>query len=396
MHDYLNPHRANTLYSVALIFASTPLAVIIFPILLVRVLMGRRVDLYELRIQGEFAWLVEHLERIRGSRSGNVAPVVVIRATFRHRGLAHLYRSHFRCLLFWTTGWSSLLAQSLLLQPKFVTNRIILHSRNYFSLDMAVDPISPTTRLLRLRDKTLGELGCRKSRYVTMAVFTSTREEQADNDYESKTFYRETTGLDLAESVDFLAANSVDVIMLGFPDTGKAHVPREIPRLSTFGEVGGFHEVALASGCLYFWADCVGAQWLRKPFKRWLLLTNLDKGLAGDKKYNLPQQDLDLWVSTLLRYVTPGGHILTLREMLSCEPGFGAVARGELSVIRNSPTDYVEAHREMLSRVNGTWVVDDQFGALQDRLKKIYSDFPNLHEVPISSSFLARHPYLLD
>jgi len=273
---------------------------------------------------------------------------------------------------------------------------MILDSRNYFTFEMAVEPLAPTRRLLRLRERTLTELGCSQSRYVTMAVFTSTKEEQADPEYASKTFSQETIGAELADSVDFLRATGVDVIMLGFPDSGKAHVPREIPRLSQFGEVGGLHEVALASGCLYFWSDYVGTQWLRKPFERWVLLTNVDKSIAGYKNYNLPQQELNLWISTLVRYITPGGHLLSLREILSLEKGYGAEARGELRVIRNSPEDLIAAHREMLSRADGTWVVDDRIGSLQDRLKSIFAEFPELHVLPISPSFLARYPYLLD
>lgn len=397
VHKYWSPYRKNTLYSVALMLLAAPLAVVVFPLLLVRSAVGRKVDLYELRIQNQFAWLVDHFERIRGSRGGDTAGVVVVvRSTFRHRGLAHLYRSQLRCLVLWSTGFSSLWAQVLLLQPGFLINRIVIHSRNYFALNMAVEPLAPTRRLLRLREHTLAELGCSKSRYVTMAVFTSTKEEQADPEYASKTLSQETIGAEFAESVDFLRATGVDVIMLGFPDSGKAHVPREIPRLSQFGEVGGLHEVALASGCLYLWADFVGAMWLREPFKRLSLNTNVDHRFAGKKTFNFPEAVLETWVSTLLRYQTPGGNLLTLREIMTIEPGFEAVARGELRVIRNSPEDLIDAHREMLSRVDGTWVVDDRIGALQDRLKSIFAEFPELHVLPISPSFLARYPYLLD
>ena len=223
VHTYWSPHRGNTALSMALLLGSVPFAVVVFPLLLVRVLVGGRIDLYELRIQSQFAWLVDNFERIRGSRSGSTAGVVVVvRSTFRHRGLAHLYRSQLRCVVLWSTGFSAWCAQILLLQPKFVIKRTILHSRNYFSLDMAVEPLSPSRRLVRLRERTLAELGCNQSRYVTMAVFTSTSEELADPEYASKTRPRETIGADLAESVDFLRANGIDVIMLGFPDSGKA------------------------------------------------------------------------------------------------------------------------------------------------------------------------------
>jgi hypothetical protein len=136
--------------------------------------------------------------------------------------------------------------------------------------------------------------------------------------------------------------------------------------------------------------------WLREPFKRLALITNVDHRFSGKKTFNFPEAVLETWVSTLLRYQTPGGNLLTLREIMTIEPGFEAVARGELRVIRNSPEDLIAAHREMLSRVDGTWVVDDRIGALQDRLKSIFAEFPELHVLPISPYFVARHPYLLD
>jgi len=375
---------------------AAPFVVLLFPFLIFWFLMAGRIDLYELRIQKEFAWLVECTERIRCSNSERSSlTVLLIRSAFRHSGLAHLYRSQVRWIVLWATGPSVFFAQILLLYPSEFVNRIVLSGENYFSLDMAVKPLSPSRRLLRLRERTLAELGCSQSRYVTMAVFTSTKEEQADPEYASRTLPRETIGADLAESVDFLRANGVDVIMLGFPDSGKAHVPREMPRLSDFAQVGGLHEVALASGCLYFWAESVGAFWLREPFKRWGLITNGDERLTR-VDMNYPKQVLDKWIYTLIRYRTPSGNFLTMRESMSHGSCFESVARGELIAIRNSPVDLVEAHREMLLRANGSFVVNDRLKTLQEQLSGVYADFPQYAKLPIAGSFLNRYPYLLD
>lgn len=256
VHKYWKPNRLNTLSSVFLIVSAFPVAILVCPLLWLRKLIGRKICVYEFRIQGEFALLIDHFERIRSSRTQDWSSVVVvIRSTFRHKGLAHLYHSQLGCRVMWSVSVSAWLAQVLFLQPTIVLERRILFSKNYFSLDMAVDPISPSNRLLRLREQTLAEIGCSQSKYVTMAVFTSTEDEREEPDYAAKHKPRETAGADLAEPVDFLRAKGIDVIMLGFLDAGKAHVPRQMPRLKEFAAVGGPVEVALASGCKYFWTD---------------------------------------------------------------------------------------------------------------------------------------------
>ena len=215
-----------------------------------------------------------------------------------------------------------------------IIRNTILSGENYFSLDVAVEPLSQSRRLLRVRERMLAELGYGQSRYVTMAVFTSTAEEQADPEYASRTLPQETIGVDLAEPVDFLRSSGVDVSMLGFPDSGKAHVPREMPRLFNFAKVGGLHEAALASGCLYFWADCVGAQWLREPFKRSVLVTNLEDAIP--KSHNIPHEVSAKYLLTIRRYRTLGGNLWTLREIFSYKSCFEDVAPGESEVRRSS------------------------------------------------------------
>jgi len=53
--NYERPYRKNTLYSVALMFLAAPFAAVVFPLLLIRVLVGKKTELYECRIRGEFA-----------------------------------------------------------------------------------------------------------------------------------------------------------------------------------------------------------------------------------------------------------------------------------------------------------------------------------------------------
>lgn len=395
VHKYWKPYRINTAYSLALIVLAIPPALVMFPLLLVRALFVGKLLLYELRIQGEFALLVDHFERIRKSRPMSVSRfVVVIRSTFRHKGLAHLYRSQVGCTVLWSTGLSAWTSQMLLLQPRFVLERKILFSKNYFELDIADEPLTPSRRLIRLREKTLSELGLNQKKYVTMAVFTSTAEEQKEQDYDRKHKPRETVGVNLAEPIDYLRSRDVDVILLGFLDTGKSEIPRKVPRLEEFAAVGGHLEVALASGCEYFWTDGNGAQWLRAPFARKVLITNTDENWVH-RKYNFSNGFLDKFKTLPWRYQTPSGHLLTWREALEMSPCQPLISTGELIAIRNSPQDIIAAHEEMLAWIHGE-PLDNRRQELYLRLESVYVDFPDRYVAPIALSFLSRYPYLLD
>jgi len=395
-HRFWSPTRKNTLGSIALILTAIPFVALAFPIAALLFILGKRVQVYELRVDGEFAWLVDHLERVRERASRNRFPVVVlVRSSFRHKGLAHLYRFGSGCFILWSRGTSVLLAQILLLLPKRIIRREHIYNNNYFLLNMSTIPMVPTRKLVRVRNRTLENLGCSQSRYVTMAIFTSTDAEKNDCHYSIKYQPRETIGSELVEPVLFLRNLEIDVIMLGFPDSGKAHIPIRVPRLSEFGNLGGLHEVALASGCLYFWSDFVGAQWLREPFKKRVLITNHDE-IFVPKRFNFPPEVLENYRIVPLRFQSPAGNLLTFREALNRSPCFSQFGTGKLFAIRNSPTDIICAHQEMLTLVNGEFIESDEIGELYERLERLYSDFPDFHLPPVAASFLFNHSYLLD
>lgn len=368
----------------------------LFPLSLVLVVLGKKLEFYELRVYGEFAWLVDNLERVRKSREGtSTLGFILVRSSLRHEGLSHLYRVALKCLVMWSSGMSAFCAQVLLLQPRNCFNKFVISPDHVSVYSMAESTLKPTRRIARVRQETLESIGCKRRKYIAMAVFTSTKEEIADDHYQMKFAQRESVGTGLTESLDFLDARGIDVVMLGYGDTGKARIPRSIPRLVEFGEVGGLHEVALASGCMYFWTDGDdGAQWLRKPFQLPVVASNGD--FCWRKSLNIHKSAAKQFLSVPVRYRSQSGHMLTIREIMNIEDHGKAVASGQISLIRASSKEVVEAHREMIERINNTWIDDDIVLDQRDQLIRIFSEIPTHEPKGISSYFLSQHSYLLD
>ena len=395
-HQTWEPNRRNTLLSVLLVVVMFPITVIVFPPLVVRVLLAGKIRLFVLKPYTEFAFMLYMFERIRGGTLANRQPhIVLVRTPFRHKGLAHLYGSHLQCPICWSSGATVLFAQIFMLQPSWIIERVELTTDDFIRFSLVDEPVNTSKRILKIRNEILSQQDVNPSRYVAMAVYTSTSEEKLDPGYVWKSVVRETVGTELVDGVDFLKSNAVDVVMLGFPDTGKAHIPRIFPRLTDFGKIGGLTEVALASGCLYFWADDVGAQWLREPFKKPVLLTNAAEVFGPKNQFS--DNAVKRFLSVPIRFQTSSGHLLTIREQLLMSPRrFQALAKGEVRIIRNSTEDIVEAHQEMLSTIDGTWVEDSQTLELSEQLERIYSEFPQYPNRPLPTKYLLRYSYLLD
>jgi len=99
-----------------------------------------------------------------------------------------------------------------------------------------------------------------------------------------------------------------------------------------------------------------------------------------------------------LVYETLDGRRLSLREMIYREGSpHQAAKRGELRLIRNSPIEIVEAHAEMLERINRTRTGTTPGKNRQERVKQLSIDHPSkYHPLLIPETFLARHEYILD
>jgi putative glycosyltransferase (TIGR04372 family) len=176
--------------------------------------------------------------------------------------------------------------------------------------------------------------------------------------------------------------------MLGSPDVGRSHVPRNLPRLSEFGSLGGPHEVALASGCEYFWTDNVGAWWLALPFNRPVLYTNDARPLGIGK-----------FVTYYVQYRTLDGDLLTWRQLLYREIVEGRApmkdaGRGELVMVKNSPEEIVAVHQEMIERVAGTYREDAQTRELRAKFDAVYEEFGRTPP-QVAGTFLRMHGHNL-
>ena len=404
-HFIWEPTRKNTLWSLIVIVLAVPLALVLFPFLLIRAAASKRLDVYVLKIHGEFGYFVEYMERVRNTREDRDGRyVVVVKSSFRHAGFTHAYQNSERCWLFWSTGFSVFLAQAILLQPSFITNHITLPDDYLaeYSLPILVErPLIPSRALIRRRKELLTEMGCSNEGHVTIAVFLSTSSEMNSPRYLHETKWRESIGSQLVEGIDFLKSQGLDVIMLGYPDQGAARIPREFPRLTDFAHIGGREEVALASGCRFLWSDNVGAQWICEPFKLFTFQTNFDCDNWLRQDLNYTQNFSNRRLVLPLRFVSQEGEVFSFARALheakstgrACA---GRAGEGELGMIRNSPEEIVEGLAEMIQRLDGSWVDDEDTIRLRTQLGEVFRRDGRYLAPPIASTFLRRHKQLVE
>jgi len=347
-----------------------PLAPLLMLLLTIRRVTKGRFKVLVVDIDNEFGHFVEVMERIRVKFSSDLpADAIVVLSRFRFAALASLYERVFQRSIWFGGGLRSLWLQIVLLQPGVLVEVSREGHGDFAWMREQRRPLTLTDELIRLREDCLQELGCHGSGYVTMAVYSMQYDEERAPAQVSKSRVMESDGELLAFGVDYLRSRGLDVVMLGSPDVGRSHVPRDLPRLSDFGSLGGPHEVALASGCQYFWTDNVGAWWLACPFTRPVLNTN-DARPLGRGPY----------LCHYVKYQTLDGDFLTWRQLLYREITEGRapmkdVGRGELSMVRNSPQEIVAVHQEMLERVAGTYVEDAYTKGLRSRFNAIYQEF---------------------
>jgi len=369
-----------------------PLALLVLPIVvLLTIFKRRKLHLAVLDIDNEFAPFIEIMEYLRAGKDFETKwDFLLILSKYSHETLDDLYAEQLNSLIIRRHGFSGLVQQVLLLQPNtFLSVTRLVGSRTFSLPD---SELSVSDALITLRNETLNDLEIDHDNFVAMAVFTLQYDEERDPREARKVAILESHGDGLVAGVDYLRESDIDVVLLGSPDTKRAKVPRDIPRLSAFGKLGGAHEVALASVCSYFWNDSdVGAWWLGLPFKRPILTTNKPRIRM---KTNLSDYE---HLVVPVRYARPDGSDLTFRELLMMKSApFKSAARGELVMIRNSPDEIVEAHREIRARISGIWSEDTQIQTLRDRCQQIFLEFADTFPMRISAHFLAKHAHLLD
>lgn len=370
------------------VILAIPAAVPVFLVLLVRRAFAKPIHVTVLATDGEFGPFMNLMEFMRGEPR-KPHEIFFVLAKTRHSTFAELYRREVGCPILWSNGVFGLLQQAMLLQPRFVV--VMSRLTPMVANRMPTHPVRVDPELEEMRTQLLTQLGCTSTKLVAMAVHTTQYDDEANVRYASKEASRESKGAELAVAIDYLSSQNVDVVLLGAADTRASRIPRDIPRLSEFGQHGGPQEVAVASGCTYFWTDDVGAWWLAVPFGKPVLFTNFTRILI--RRGVQPRGHLVVPA----RYETLDGKKLTFEEILATRsPTYKAASRGELRLIRNSPEELLEGHREMIGRLDGTWKEDDESRDLRVRLEKIFSRYEEWHPLNVSSFFLKQHPYLLD
>lgn len=388
LRHHKHPSRKNSLQSLAFIVVSFPFAIVVFPFLLLFRMFRQRLFVTVLATDGEFGPFMNLMEFMRGQPTRK-NEILFVLSKQRHKTFGALYRSELKRPIWWSNGVFGLAQQVVLLQPKLLVE--IRQITPVVANEMPGHSVQLSAEFQTTRVETLKNIGLLESRYVAMAVHTTQYDEEANVRYAAKEASRESDGKELAQAIDFLAGQNISTVLLGAKDTRKSYIPRNIPRLSEFGQHGGPQEAVIASGCEYFWTDDVGAWWLAVPFGRPVLFTNFTRILI--RRGVQPRGHLVVPA----RYETLDGRKLMFEEILATRsPTYKAVSRGELRLIRNSPAEIIEGHREMIARVAGTWE-DDAIGKeLQSRLRSVFSRYERWHPLNVSSFFLKQHPYLID
>lgn len=398
-HQY--PTRRNTLLAIAIVVAAVPIAILLFPIVLIRKLMFGRPSVTTIAVESEFAHYVQFMELLRGGieidgktlSKDLFGDVVFILGPYKHLGFHSMYSSLLESRIYWVSRRSSLLCQALLVQPEFCLRVTRLDKRRFPSgvRRFSESPLAVPARVVEVRQEILKEHGIEKQNYVLLAVFTLAYELERNPHYVQKTRVLESIGSELAHAIDDLRNKGTEVIRVGSLDDGRARIPRDLVRLEDFSRLGDIHEVALASGCNYFWTDGVGAFWLAVPFRKPILFSN--QAHVSFKTWQaIPSPHLMVPV----RYQSVSGRDVGLREIFqSARMLQKEVARGEMIMIRNSPTEITEAHQELNARLAGNWVDTKEMVSLQARLRSLCEEFDRF-PVQVSSSFLSRNSHLLD
>jgi len=331
------------------------------------------------------------MEYLRSTASSDPSfDYVLVLSKYTHKSLDALYSKELKCPIIRGRGVLRIVQQSLMLQPNRFVELLRLRGNRTFKLCARKLEISDT--LLELRHETVERAELSGQRYVAMAVYTLQYDEERNPRYAAKATSLETKGNELAAGVRYLQEQDLGIILLGSTDTRNSTIPVQFPRLSDFGYLGGPHELAIASGCEYFWNDSdVGAWWLALPFRKPILTTNKPRIRLRTDFSDIRH----LVVPT--RYRRPDGTELTIREMLFMKSSpFKAASRGELEMIRNSPDEIVQAHREMMDQISNPDIKNEQASEAQLRSRRIFEDFPDAFPMKISTYFLLKHSYLLD
>jgi putative glycosyltransferase (TIGR04372 family) len=387
-HQY--PTLRNTWHALLLILVSAPFIPIVFLLLIGRRSRVGQGKFMVLAVENEFGLFVDMMEYLRArSYRGEEFDLVLVLSKRRHSTLETLYCQAIGCRMVWSTRFSKVFQQAILLQPSSLVSFERLKSVRFY--DSSPLPFAIPETSAAVFKGTLKSLGLVDRPFVAMAVYTRRYDEQNNPQYLEKQRALETHGDDLVPGIKYLQSQNIAAILVGAKDTDKSRVPLSIPRLSDFGDLGGHAEVALASNCTYLWNDFdVGAWWLAVPFKRPVLTTNrprprLVESFTENQRLYVP-----------VRYQRPDGSELSLREMLEMKlQPHKAAAIGDLLLIRNTPQEIVAANAEMLARVRGIWRDNSEMLDLQDRCRQVFLKYSDGYPMPIASSFLVRHPDLV-
>lgn len=364
-------------------------AIALLPFLTLRSIVKQKLSVLVLATEGEFGPFVFLMEHLRGKADTSGRTNLIFVLSRRRHALCDIYETELGCRIVAGNWFWQIIQQALLMQPHWsVEFRRLTH------MDVrsrAVTQIRQTNQEKVRSARLLESLNLSVGNYVSLAVHTLKYDAENNPQYLTKESSLESVGDELAEAIDVLKARSLGVVLLGSLDTGKSRIPREIPRLLNFSQLGSLDEVLIAAGCKYFWSDCVGAWWLSAPYGKPVLMTN--EARLRTRKNSFPGNHL----MTPVCYRNQSGRILTFREVLGAGSSlYKAAGRGEMELIRNTPTDLVHAHLEMLLRLSGDWTDTDEMRDLQDRFEALSREFPDTAKVRIASSFLNKHRDLLD
>ena len=403
VHGGRNSKRRILLRFVALCFKVMGGAVL--SIVLVPVSLIRPIEIWQMSTRlSKISFFIEDLETgLRDLQSRNLVGRVWVIAlypiTFPNKQLAVMYRRHM-----WILGKKQrwLAESARFVCPIFgvVKKRVKDRSQNKFKLWNAGKPTLSFTSSETEKGMMLHKnLGLTKEKpYVCFAIPSIKYRELVDIKQSLGSLEKNDLITLIPELSSYLPLmnnltnKEISVVRMGIHE--EFRLPDNLGALVkdyAFGNRSDFGDVWLASRCTFMLTAGVGAWWLGAIFNKPVVITDSYalRGSCGLSDLFIPQLP---WLKDEERYAS--FEWVTKNYMWALD---GDRLGKEYVTVKNSSQQIIDVTSEMMLRISGEWVSDEQDIELQSRLKFIQNRLKVGERSParMGAKFLREHQYLL-
>jgi len=192
--------------------------------------------------------------------------------------------------------------------------------------------------------------------------------------------------------INNLTSKEISVVRMGIHE--EFRLPNNLGALVkdyAFGNRSDFGDVWLPSRCTFMLTAGVGAWWLGAIFNKPVVITDSYalRGSCGLSDLFIPQLP---WLKDEERYASFEWMIKNYMWALD-----GDRLGKEYVIVKNSSQQIIDVTSEMMLRISGEWVSDEQDIELQSRLKFVQNSLKVGERSParMGAKFLREHQYLL-